>query len=626
MYGVHSAFIGCYLQFLYNSFSSSIPFCHVLTKSYFMVPILTLSLLFSIDGKRRIAMQKLWDEAKDAVSFDQLVDLALHFSNRKRGESEVVITYIDEDGDVITISSDEELEDAFSQFLNKSPPVVHATAKFKKATEEMLNVRVEADNTLSARPTDSNMKKFLQLKKELLEKKKAMKESKSGEKATQTAQPEMRDTHTQVVDVPAPKKPVAAQEKTMDESLECFDKHFIHGRHTCDGCYVSPILGIRYHATNLPDYDLCQGCFQKYKGDEIIFQPEELDRDKHLQRRWQMRKLRSEREAEYQKRSQGHRNTTQAVQPHQLVREVASNFCDSALKEAIKRSLEMQQKKSMESNTTEVCDKADICSTSESNIGPEKKESVVVEDASVESSHQKDTATSKDPPSTLTDEIIAMLAPVNMSSDKKDSVVVEDASEEKPSHQKDTATSKDAPSTLAELLIPVAPTHPPVSVNEPVAVPIGEAASSHSGQSILDGEEEIEIKSDGSNEWEVVNNNGNVDDQVVAQAAQMLGSALFQSDMSNHVHVNEEESITSGLTSVPSIKTKSKPEISSVLLSRYDNELKQLHSFGFLDDHKNIDALERLEASYIGVDSDEKVSLGMVVDLLLKENESSASA
>lgn len=529
-------------------------------------------------GKRRIAFQKLWNEEKDAVSFDRLVDLALHFSNRERNEAEAVITYIDEDGDVITISSDEELEDALLQFLNKSPPVVHATAKFKKVTEEKLNVRVETDNTMSARPTESNREKILQLKRELMEKK-AKKSLQSGEKATQTTEPQKRDTHTQVVDVPAPKKPVATQEKTMDESLECFDKHFIHGRHTCDGCYVSPILGLRYHATNLPDYDLCQGCFKKYKGDEIIFQPEELDRDKHLQRRWQMRKLRSEREAEYQKRSQGHLNSPQAVQPHQLVREVATNFCDSALKEAIKRSLEMQQKKSMESNTTEVRDKANTCSTPES-VSPEKK----------------------------------------------DSVVVEDASEEESSQQKDTATSKDRPSTLPEIFFPVAPTHSPVLVNEPVVVPVEEAVSSHSGQSILDGEEEIEVKSDGSNEWEVVNNNGNMDDQVVAQAAQMLGSALFQSDMSSHVHINEGESTASGLTSVPSIKTKSKPEISSVLLSRYDNELKQLHSFGFLDDHKNIDALERLEASYIGVDSDEKVSLGMVVDLLLKQNESSASA
>merc|ERR1711976_1033310 len=74
------------------------------------------------------------------------------------------------------------------------------------------------------------------------------------------------------------------------------------------------------------------------------------------------------REAEYQKISQGHLNTTQAVQPHQLVREVASNFCDSALKEAIKRSLEMQQKKSLESNETKVCDKADSCSESNNTI------------------------------------------------------------------------------------------------------------------------------------------------------------------------------------------------------------------------------------------------------------------
>ena len=61
---------------------------------------------------------------------------------------------------------------------------------------------------------------------------------------------------------------------------------FIHGRHTCDSCLGTPIVGIRYHAVNLPDYDLCAHCKDNYKGDEIHFEPAELDRDIHFQDRW----------------------------------------------------------------------------------------------------------------------------------------------------------------------------------------------------------------------------------------------------------------------------------------------------------------------------------------------------
>ena len=40
----------------------------------------------------------------------------------------VVVTYKDEDEDVITISTNEELSDAFFQFVHKVPPVLRATA------------------------------------------------------------------------------------------------------------------------------------------------------------------------------------------------------------------------------------------------------------------------------------------------------------------------------------------------------------------------------------------------------------------------------------------------------------------------------------------------------------------
>merc|ERR1712032_1239293 len=45
--------------------------------------------------------------------------------------------------------------------------------------------------------------------------------------------------------------------------------------------------------------------------------------------------------------------------------------------------------------------------------------------------------------------------------------------------------------------------------------------------------------------------------------------------------------------------------LSPVLLAKWDTELHQLHELGFLDDRKNVNVLEALEASHVGVDSSE---------------------
>lgn len=48
---------------------------------------------------------------------------------------------------------------------------------------------------------------------------------------------------------------------------------FIHGRNTCDNCLIGPIIGQRYCALNLPDYDLCAKCYKKFKkGNIIVFE------------------------------------------------------------------------------------------------------------------------------------------------------------------------------------------------------------------------------------------------------------------------------------------------------------------------------------------------------------------
>jgi hypothetical protein len=72
-----------------------------------------------------------------------------------------------------------------------------------------------------------------------------------------------------------------------EEEAEEEAKLFIHGRHTCDACLTTPIVGERYHSMNLPDYDLCKRCFVNYSGKEIKFEPVELDRDIPFQTRWQ---------------------------------------------------------------------------------------------------------------------------------------------------------------------------------------------------------------------------------------------------------------------------------------------------------------------------------------------------
>ena len=48
-------------------------------------------------------------------------------------------------------------------------------------------------------------------------------------------------------------------ESTSSDALPV--RPFIHGRHTCDNCLATPIIGKRYHAANRPNYDICEACY-----------------------------------------------------------------------------------------------------------------------------------------------------------------------------------------------------------------------------------------------------------------------------------------------------------------------------------------------------------------------------
>lgn len=120
------------------------------------------------------------------------------------------------------------------------------------------------------------------------------------------------------------------------------DPNFIHGRHTCDGCLTTPIFGLRYHAVDLPDYDLCSRCYQNHTGKDIAFKPVELDRDRHLQTRWK-RRYRTKCHASVKPHSSFHQVSNKKMTIAQIAsgtqtRKVIEGLSDD-LKEAIRLSM-----------------------------------------------------------------------------------------------------------------------------------------------------------------------------------------------------------------------------------------------------------------------------------------------
>jgi hypothetical protein len=272
------------------------------------------------NGVRRIPLSKLWDKSRSVVSYQLLLEVALEYSQKptkalRKGRLSVTTTYTDEDGDEITISSDEELAEAFSQFVNSEPPVV-------RAKTVIINNKKAASNP--QKPNQERVPIFVRTKLDNLN---------------------VVDPPTKIAPVKRipPKNADTTREfvspKPIPSVTDGLDANFIHGRHTCDGCLSTPIYGIRYHATNMPDYDLCSSCHRNYQGSEIVFKPMQLDRDRHLQSRWQRRQMRRCRPmVKTTGLNSGGDKPCRGVKSGTQTKKVI-NGMDDALKEAIRRSL-----------------------------------------------------------------------------------------------------------------------------------------------------------------------------------------------------------------------------------------------------------------------------------------------
>jgi len=227
---------------------------------------------------RRIRVSALFEHGKN-LSYDRLMGIAAGFLDgidKTTLTANSQVTYIDSDGDKINISSDEELNDSFEGILKMLPSV----APFR--------ITVIVGGATAPRRLGCNVS--------------------YSPAATLFAN-----------------QPKTAQGPTAKNAL------FIHGRHTCDSCSASPIVGTRYHSTKIPDFDLCTKCYDNYEGDKATdFQPEIHDRDLKMQKRWSKRQNRRAAKATGNVAGMWHRTNGDLVEFLKNIQEQTGTLIESA--------------------------------------------------------------------------------------------------------------------------------------------------------------------------------------------------------------------------------------------------------------------------------------------------------
>lgn len=203
---------------------------------------------------RRVKVSEIWGKKGSKLQFAKLMKLAAGFvlseKDNKDGAalatftSKAKATYVDEDGDEISITTNNELDDAFVHLFVKAKPFI-VTVTIPQVVEAS-----KAPIMVSAK-VRGGMPKRIQIRKV-----------------------EPAGLRMAAMKVAQAMAPCAETAVPMDNNKPNGGELFIHARHTCDGCQKSPIVGSRYHATKIPDFDLCKSCYEKYEGDDLDFKPE----------------------------------------------------------------------------------------------------------------------------------------------------------------------------------------------------------------------------------------------------------------------------------------------------------------------------------------------------------------
>jgi hypothetical protein len=681
-----------------------------------------IKLQIGVDGPvRRLDLQRLYESSESSsVSYHRLKLRAISYAfPRSKGamykKFDVVTTYVDEDGDVITISTDEEFAEACAQFVNEKPPVLRVNAvvtRKGKSDDEKTDERPEprvpvTDQTFSESSSHHESPRrspvgIEQLQTVLETVVAGLASSvvalqshlaKNGAGTTTpastgdaaaagaTAEVERQNVAERLMKEVAGKIGMKDSMNT-DTGAKPEEHPFIHGRHTCDGCLQTPIVGTRYKASNLPDYDLCSNCHSNYKGAYIQFESAELDRDRQLQGRWRMRQLRQARRSATGNPCGGGMRGRRC---RQMRAQVSANEMDDEMKEAIRLSL--LEVKNGKDNTKEESKEAPNTEKSDEDVNMENVEEDLVkqmedvadvpkvelpaETPSLIESPSRDVNDSFASAAAGNGEIAeaigitldhcaeaidAIVSEFNKEASKhsstnekvgkelvesavvsavgaasaSSSVVMElaNAFEEtkKEENQDDVSAMTNSFVSHKEPLIGSEPdiVVEPTMLEEEMFLkeeeteveseePKEETVIVEPSAPVDEMDEIVEAEDSSDDEWSVVND----DDEMMARAAQMIGSAIFEGD-------NTAESVVSSATSVPSTVPSLNSTSGKVMANQralWSAHLSQLSELGFEDEAKNVEILERLNAANIGVDSTDEITVTEVVNQLLNAQE-----
>jgi hypothetical protein len=158
--------------------------------------------------------------------------------------------------------------------------------------------------------------------------------------------------------------------------------------------------------------------------------------------------------------------------------------------------------------------------------------------------------------------------------------------------------------------------------------PEQEVEKDTAGALILTAEDKVGDAEETEDDWEVVNENVDQDTEI-ANATQMLGSALFNSDIKSsveNVSVLTNSDCFSAATSVPSIVHSihlgtDVSNVSPAQRNRWAMQLEKLHELGFDDEKQCVETLDYLHAANIGCDEEDEISVTKVVNAILEQLE-----
>jgi len=154
-----------------------------------------------------------WNDVVDTIH--SLFDLTGKFT----------LKYKDEEGDLITVSTDRELVDAYNVMGNQ-PALRFTVVPEKKPVQDSKATQAQASFNPQEVVLDIDVGRYLPFIQNLI----------------QTYSPHIMRRND------------AANESPVFHGVP------VHHGVTCDGCGVSPIQGIRWKCSVCPDYDLCEKC------------------------------------------------------------------------------------------------------------------------------------------------------------------------------------------------------------------------------------------------------------------------------------------------------------------------------------------------------------------------------